>query len=1106
MSCCRLSRLLIPGLLLVLLVACQTPGPTVLPTEAVVATVPPVEVAPTAEEAATDVPPTAEPPTAEAATAEPTAAPPAEPEATAAAPQLPAGVAYDLGEAIVIQERFAGGTNFREMPVRLNGVMAVPDANYPQEGPYPVVLILHGTHPGCPVDEMGVDRWPCDPELEQPNFMGFEYLVRELAARGYVALSININAENTFGFGEPIGGERIAQIVDLHLSALAEAAAGGTNNFGVDLDGVADMQRLVFFGHSRGGEAASWLTSNSDFGPGLDSPYSYANRGYGPVRGLLLIAPAVAVFGADPPSVPLAVVISSCDGDVVGGDGQIFYEAARHKPDNVPATSVILAGANHNAFNTILGPDLMGNPDRPDCETLLDPEDQRRFLVDYAANFLTTLFSPDPDARLAANARMGLDVIEPAPSTVLGRPAIVSSLSPAADRQPLLVPSDEDELTTNSLGGPTVAEGLTLHYCEEGFITPSERPGSEPCRRVTITMPGNPAMAIVTWTEPGGELRFELPEGARDLSRFTTLSLRAAVDPLSELNTAGATQRFSVRLTDGAGGVAVLTTREDEPALAFPDGMAREDEFFGMLFTGLVPMTTIRLLLDEATAVDLTDIAEIALVFDQTASGNLFLGDVELVRPPQIVGASSTLLENAGGDHAKLTGVGRVLSATSCTGSFINPSGSPDAPAYLITNGHCAQEWDANRVFIDQPADGWSAVFNYFVDTAAAQVKMPVSRVAYSTMKGRDVAVLELEATAGELIAQGIQPLALADQLPETPFTMRVTGVPVTGVPPSLAYLREEYCLAAGRANLFEFIWHFDDTVANACRDIYGGSSGSPVFVGDDPAIIALMNTTNIGGVTPCALGTPCEARSGVDDVTLNVNTSYATPVAGLGACFGADGRFELSAAGCPLDDGRQLLLSGFPPQPIQATVSIEGVDMPAAWNTTVSGDLPYYRYKTGRAGDVDCRSEDGYGPVVALAEADTIVDPLPPEEGSSLLCVLGGANPTVDGTWQPVDRPTVARAEIDMTPPALTPAIHFASDGFGGFRFEPIFAPPELSHFEVLFGPAEETDCSDITSYMPYRRIPFNLPAEQLPARICVIGYDVAGNAGEPYSVVIGE
>lgn len=49
-------------------------------------------------------------------------------------------------------------------------------------------------------------------------------------------------------------------------------------------------------------------------------------------------------------------------------------------------------------------------------------------------------------------------------------------------------------------------------------------------------------------------------------------------------------------------------------------------------FTGRVPLTTIRLPLAGFTGVDLRDIAEIALRFDQTPSGALFLADLEWER------------------------------------------------------------------------------------------------------------------------------------------------------------------------------------------------------------------------------------------------------------------------------------------------------------------------------------------------------------------------------------------------------------------------------------------------------------------------------------------
>lgn len=141
-------------------------------------------------------------------------------------------------------------------------------------------------------------------------------------------------------------------------------------------------------------------------------------------------------------------------------------------------------------------------------------------------------------------------------------------------------------------------------------------------------------MMVVSWEQPDGALRFALPEGKGDLSEFAAISLRTAVDPLSPLNPTSKPQAFTVQLTDKSGATAAVQTRPSEPALAFPPGDVEENSFFeGGQFTGRVPMTTIRFQLSGFDSVDLTQISEVALLFDQTPSGSLFMGDIELVKP-----------------------------------------------------------------------------------------------------------------------------------------------------------------------------------------------------------------------------------------------------------------------------------------------------------------------------------------------------------------------------------------------------------------------------------------------------------------------------------------
>jgi dienelactone hydrolase len=577
--------------------------------------VPPATETPAATEAAI---PTAEAVEPTAASAEPTAEG-AEPTAESAGDRPPS-VFYDLGQGTLIQDNFAEDSRFRNMPARLNGVMAVPAG----QGPFPVVLILHGTHPGCPV--IGeVDVWPCDPEEEQRNYAGFEYLVRELAARGYVALAPNINAEFTFGFGEPIAGVRLRQLLDQTMRALATAAAGGDNAFGVELAGVADPGRLVLIGHSQGGEMANFLTRQA----GLTTDAAAAELGYGPVRGVLLVAPAHNTEGTTGTDVPLAVILPACDGDVMGLDGQHFYEAVRFQAEHSWATTALLEAANHNGFNTILGGDMVTHGDRLACQTLLTPAAQQQFLVEYTADFLTAVLSESAGDQTAALARLGGDVTQPAPATLYGQPARVTFLPTTAQRRPIFVPSEAASLTTNAAGGAVMADNATLFFCPAGFTV---EPDLAACRRPNTTIPANPTLAIVEWQGPA-EVRFALPGGA-DLSGYTTLTLRAVIDPLSELNPEGEPQSFRLRLLDSSGAAATAVVGPDAPALQFPSGAFSEDEVFAPgIYDGIVHMTTVRVPLVEFGGVDLSDVAEVALVFDQTASGTLFVADVAVARP-----------------------------------------------------------------------------------------------------------------------------------------------------------------------------------------------------------------------------------------------------------------------------------------------------------------------------------------------------------------------------------------------------------------------------------------------------------------------------------------
>ena len=454
--------------------------------------------------------------------------------------------------------------------------------------------------------------------------------------------------------------------------------------------------------------------------------------------------------------------------------------------------------------------------------------------------------------------------------------------------------------------------------------------------------------------------------------------------------------------------------------------------------------------------------------------------------PTATSGVGSTLLDSS----AMWRGIGRINISSTCTAVLIDNGAGDAAPAFVLSNGHCV-EWLANGAITGQEAAG-EVLFNYFADAAEAHIAVPLAEVIYSTMQGSDIAIIRLEATLGELAEQEIAPFPIADVPLDLESQVRVVGAPSSGLDPAEAYLREEICQVNGRVDLLEFNWHFYDSYRTTCQDIFGGSSGSPLFSAESNTVYGLINTT-VEGSSACYLGTPCEIGS--DGVTLNENASYATPIHGLATCFDADGDFSLSHD-CPLPPPSQLT---FAEAPLSAS------QPPLTWGATLSGTLPFYRYKTGTAGVVDCRSAEGYGPTIVLADSATIDDAIPDEEGFYLLCVQAGESTTVDDSWQSLSHPTVAIAQIDVTPPQLEPqlAVQETPDFID---VSLVFQPPELSDYLFKFGPAETTGCAVEDDYLRYRRIPITIERSDGPIRLCVIGFDNANNATAPLDIVFDE
>ena len=450
------------------------------------------------------------------------------------------------------------------------------------------------------------------------------------------------------------------------------------------------------------------------------------------------------------------------------------------------------------------------------------------------------------------------------------------------------------------------------------------------------------------------------------------------------------------------------------------------------------------------------------------------------------------------------TGVGRYQGRATCTAFFLATASTgdmaDDAPAYAVTSGHCPALPGPNAVMVDRPGVG-HVTFNYFADSRHRRLTVRVARTAYATMKGRDLAVLELAVSFRELESQRIRPWRVAP-------TREVTvgdPIAIVGIPlwPDLSdAVRVATCRTEGVAPVvIEHSWHWFDAPFNGCRDVLPGSSGSPVLSIADQRVVGIVGTTTTGAppFTECAVDHPCEPVNG--GVRSRRDTNYATSVAGLDACFTDRQRFDVHHPGCPLDPGTEP----------DATPTFVGAVNPRAltqpldpvqrtWNVTVSRTQASYRYAMATPPADDCRTSVPYA---SPPSPTLLIDPpLPVADGFVFLCVVGGQT-AADDEFDHRAYATVVVARIDTVPPRL-PAQVTVTESHEAWRVRFKTVGDEIWFHSYKFGTPKETRCDDPRGYEPTLASKIGLPKTNGPYRLCVIPYDAAQNPGRLFERVL--
>ncbi|HSJ59102.1 MAG TPA: MFS transporter [Anaerolineae bacterium] len=484
----------------------------------------------------------------------------------------------------------------------LNGRVWVPEG----EGPFPLVLIVHGNH---------IAEYFSDP--------GYGYLGELLASRGTIAVSVdenflNISPSADLGFAMSLSEEDDARgwLLLEHLRVWQAWNQSAGNPF----EGRVDLDRIALIGHSRGGEAVAVAAAFNHLPYYPDDASLAFDFGFG-IRGVAAIAPIDGRYSPGYQPLPLEdvsyfVLHGTQDMDATAFIGRRMYQRLRFSDDGFHFKSALyFYGGNHGQFNTAWGRKDVIEPGARlyNLRAIMPAEEQRQIARVYLSAFVeATLRDETGYLSLFRDARSAPGWL---PDTVY--------LTQYADSSTHLVSTFEEDIdlaTTTLAGG--VQQGRDFTTWREQRLYARDR-----SQLHTVVV-------YLGWDrekKPAPSFAIRLPEEGLALDEQSVLTFALADGGLSG-KPAESPIDLTVEVVDGDGDVARLPLSHYNLVQPRIEARILKAAWLGTRPSSEAVLGNFEFALAGFRAMnpalDPESLAEVRLLFDRTPSGLVVLDDL----------------------------------------------------------------------------------------------------------------------------------------------------------------------------------------------------------------------------------------------------------------------------------------------------------------------------------------------------------------------------------------------------------------------------------------------------------------------------------------------
>lgn len=319
----------------------------------------------------------------------------------------------------------------------------------PGDGPYPLVLIVHGND-----------------NMTEAADAGYGYLGRHLASRGFIAASIDQCFFGTYFMAGALGRENDgrAWLLLKHLELWRDWNKSQGNPFFQRVD----LSNIALIGHSRGGEAIAHAAAFSRLKHYPDDATMEFDFNFD-IQALVAIAPSDSQYQpAGKPTelkdISYLLLQGSHDADVsyILGARQ-FQRISFSGPGPWFKSLVYIERANHSQFNTEWGRIDAGMPKGYLLNTapLLEAEQQRKIALVFVSAFLEATLHEDDEYRPVFRDHRMI-------SSWLPNTGYITQYHDAAFQVIADFEENVDVTTTSIQGGTIQGAGLST-WCEENL-------------------------------------------------------------------------------------------------------------------------------------------------------------------------------------------------------------------------------------------------------------------------------------------------------------------------------------------------------------------------------------------------------------------------------------------------------------------------------------------------------------------------------------------------------------------------------------------------------------------------------------------------------------